>query len=347
MADFVVCAFEDRETDVIGLKLLVCSLNRHLPGIPIHITCPVADGGFQTWLRRYPQVTLDICPELRSRGWDAKPPLLMNLLDAGHKSVVWMDSDVIVTRDFRALIVGSDTLVVAEEPRLNAYAVRQRTLGWGWKFERSLPGVNTCVVRVTSAHRDLLAEWHACLSQPDYQAARMLPFQQRMPHVLGDQDVLSGLLCSAQFAHLDVFVMPCGEAVLQHFRADGYPPRQRIAHWLHGMPPLIHCQGLKPWRFPSVPSLIWEPRKFFHNLYLEGSPYSYYARQYDAEIGGLPECLGIRTRLGRMGDSYCHDRPYVRGFAQAAAAIAVSTIAQLARRLARAPSRIYRLLRAS
>ena len=143
----IICTFDDRVTDIIGLKLLVCSLSRYCPQAVVRLFCPVADDEFREWLRDYPQVTLDVDPQMKGMGWNVKPMLLQRLLDEGHDAVLWMDSDIVVTSDFRRLLPPDDKLVVTQEAALGPYAVRQRTLGWNLSLGRTLLGVNTCVIR--------------------------------------------------------------------------------------------------------------------------------------------------------------------------------------------------------
>jgi hypothetical protein len=314
----IICAFDDRPADVLGLKLLVCSLARYLPDVPVHLACPVADADFRRWLLSYPQVTLDEAGHLKGKGWDVKPLLIRQLLEMGHDTVMWMDSDIIVTRDFRSLMPDDRSLVVTEEAWLNRFGVEQRTIGWGLAIGRELPGVNTCIVRANAGHLGLIRTWQEMLQHPDYQRARALPFELRAPHLLGDQDVLLGLLGSQRFLDVDVHVLRAGREIIQSSGVQGYPPLQRLAHLLRGLPPLIHSQGHKPWRSPDTSSAA-RMREFLLQLHLETAPYTHFARQYRAAIQPFPACLEIRSPLGRLSNVFSLGQPALRGFGQALA----------------------------
>jgi hypothetical protein len=337
----IICAFDDRVADILGLKLLVCSLARHLPDVPVHLACPVADGEFRSWLLSYPQVTLDDSPELKGKGWDAKPLLLRQLLEKGHDTVLWMDSDIIVTRDFRGLLPNDGSLVVAEEPWLNRFGVKQRTTGWGFAIGRALPGVNTCIVRANAGHLGLIRTWQELLQHPDYQRARTLPFELRMPHVLGDQDVLLGLLGSGRFLEVDVHVLRAGREIIQSCGVHGYPPMHRLAHLLRGLPPLVHSQNHKPWRLPDASSL-GRMREFLLQLHLETAPYTHFARQYRQAIQPFPTCLEIRSLIGRLSDIASLGQPALRGFVQALAVSNWRHLCKAAELLHRGAGKFYR-----
>src|SRR5438045_2971520 len=90
----IICTYEDRPTDLVGVQLLVSSLARHLPGASIHVACPTPPPELAAWLRARPGVTLDETRDERLRGWNVKAGLLTRLLDAGHDDVIWIDSDV-------------------------------------------------------------------------------------------------------------------------------------------------------------------------------------------------------------------------------------------------------------
>jgi hypothetical protein len=337
----IICAFEDRATDIIGLKLLVCGLARHLPDVPVRICCPVATDEFRTWLTDYSQVTLDDSRELQGEGWNVKPILLQRLLAEGHESVVWMDSDIIVTSDFRQLFPDDDTLVVAHEPALTPYGVRQRAAGWHLPFGRALPGVNTCIVRAKSAHRELISAWQELLRHPEYTAARTVPFERRQAHLLGDQDVLLALLCSTEYAHVPVTSLRDGRAIIQHSGSHAYPPLHRIRHLFAGMPPLIHSQCSKPWRFPTVPLFRDDPGAYFACLYLEASPYAHFAREFRSQIPGFPQCLEIRTPLGKVSNTLSFGVPSLRGFTQATGAVNRMRLRRVASFVRRAQRKAY------
>lgn len=111
----IVCTSEDRASSLVALQVLVVSLARHCPDIDVHACVPAATDDFLHWADRHP--TLRLLPHRAEwpTGWNIKPTLLANRLAAGHDEVVWLDTDIAVTRDFRPSWPTDDTLVVAEE----------------------------------------------------------------------------------------------------------------------------------------------------------------------------------------------------------------------------------------
>ena len=67
-------------------------------------TSPIASG--------YPRVPATERITLRNGyGWNVKPQAIMRLLDAGFDEVIWIDSDMFVTRDIRPLLDALDEAV--------------------------------------------------------------------------------------------------------------------------------------------------------------------------------------------------------------------------------------------
>ena len=111
-----VCIAEDREAHEPCLKLLLTSLGLHCPGMAISLFYPVANQAFLQRLSAYPQVRLQADRLKNGYGWNVKPQAIMRLLDAGFDEVIWIDSDMFVTKDIRPLFDALDeTVFVATE----------------------------------------------------------------------------------------------------------------------------------------------------------------------------------------------------------------------------------------
>lgn len=313
----LICSYEDRPSDIVGLKLLVCSLQRHVPGVPVHLCCPDPPPAFRRWLAARPAVTLDETADATLKGWNAKPALLMRLLDAGHDPVIWMDSDLIVARDFRGLLNDDDSLVVTAERSWNApKEARMRTRDWSLAPGRPLPNlINSAFLRVSRRHRPLLEEWERLLRSPAYQAAQQQPLHLRPPHLFGDQDVLSALLGSEAFREVSLQYLARGSQII-HDMEGGYHPLHRLANLVRPMPPLVHAQAYKPWRFPTLPALFGDPAGYYHFIHVETSPYRHVARQYRAELDEALPWMDVRSRAGQVAIALALGNPHMSGFAQ-------------------------------
>ncbi|TNC74606.1 hypothetical protein [Rubellimicrobium roseum] len=309
-----ICISENRPADEVGVKLLVLSLARHEPTAILHLFVNDLSDGLKAWLSARPNVIQDSLPIDPDLTWNIKPRLLTKLLDDDLDSVVWIDSDIIVTAPIGRFFDGldDDTLVLTEEYfgyRNQGAAVR--TQGWKLPAGRDLPFTpNSAVLRVTQRHRPLLSAWQALLERPDYLAAQAAPWAQRPFYMMGDQDALSALLGSRDFAHVPVQPLRRGRDIAQCFKEDGYSPTERLAN-LRSLPPFIHAQGGKPWRpvarsmaYQSVSPFWYAAQPYRDELtsderrWLDERPAS--ARVLHAMTLGHPSLAGLPPAVGRV-----------------------------------------------
>jgi hypothetical protein len=297
-----VCIAEDRTSCEPALRVLVASLARHCPGLPGVMFCPNASPGFISWITTYPQFHLN--PVKLEGTWtkyDIKPRALLSVLRGTGGSVLWIDSDVLITRDFRRLFsaIASNFVAVGEEAlcsgRADPDGLRARL--WGMAVGRTMPfTLNTGVVRVSPQHTELLEQWNGLLQSEPYRAAQELPWDQRGLHVMGDQEVFTALLASDQFASLPIRFLHRGADIIQFFGSSGYTLRERLGHLLNGLPYFIHSQGFRPWWPNEAPASGWSAR--FTSLYNELSPYTAAARDY-ADALEDPAWLRPRSVMAR------------------------------------------------
>ncbi|BCS54958.1 nucleotide-diphospho-sugar transferase [Geobacter sp. SVR] len=295
----VICISEDRKSCETSVKLLVLSLVRHCPQVRIELFYPPADASFYAWLQRYPQVGLNVRPFAGVSGYNVKPLALLSLLEAGCDEVIWVDSDIIVARDFRHCFsnLPTDTLMAAEEALNGAYEDTEgmRARAWGFHVGRVFDhAINSCVVRVTQSHRTLLEHWRHLLESSAYQEAQKLTWSARPAHMYGDQDVLTALLSSREFAGVPCVFLRRGRDIVQYFGLSGYTVKERMLHMASGIPPFLHSQVYKPW-LKSLPDEEKGIRQYFNRLYLDLSPYTLEARKFRSEMD--EDCSWIKPRL--------------------------------------------------
>ena len=303
----VICIYEDRASDLVGVKLLILSLARHCPDLSVQLFCPTATPNFCRWLEMYPQVRLRELPATNNRGWNVKPDILLMLLSEGYNQVVWIDSDIIITKDFRHLLAhtADDTFVAAQENRWEALnGSVARTEAWGLAVARELEStVCSCFLRVTPAHERLLEEWKRCLAVPAY-----LEAQKKWPrpvHMIGDQDVLTALLGSSAFADVKLHYLKRGTDIAQCFQADGYTVGERLTNIFSGLPVFVHSQGPKPWRDKG--------KEGIDRTYLELSPYCYAAQPYCQQLNEDSSWLNIESSLGKVLSTLALHHPSLQG----------------------------------
>jgi hypothetical protein len=300
----VYCLAEDREPEEVGLRFAVASLMRACPGARAVVYRARATPDFQKWLARFPgaQLVGELPPGASS--WNCKPHTLLPLFERGADEAIWLDSDIFVTRDPSYLFdrLGPDELLGAEEfptsPHPRGFAVR--TAAWGLPPGRDFPvTVNSCVLRVTPAHRPLLVRWRELLADPVYAAAQKQ--LERPVHLISDQDVLNALLGSAEFAGVPVTCLRVGPEVIHCGGAVGYPLGRRLAGLFHRVPPFLHAIAGKPW-WVFHPEYARHHAPWFtryRRLLQETSPYVSAARRMRSEVEVPCPWLSAGSLLGR------------------------------------------------
>jgi hypothetical protein len=301
----VYCFAEDRELDEVGLRIAVASLLRACPTATAVVYRPNPTAAFRRWLGGYSRAVLR--PELPAGAfsWNCKPHTLLPLLEGGADEAVWLDSDILVTRDPSYLFdpLGPEVLVGAEEahPAPLPMGWHVRTRAWGLELGRdSAVTFNSCVVRVTRAHTPLLRRWHELLAAPSYRAAHQLPLNDRPQHMWGDQDVLNALLGSKEFEGVSVHYLRIGREVIHSGGALAYNVGQRLGGIGRSIPPFLHAMSGKPWWVFHPEYKKTHPRgfTFYRRLLQETSPYVAAARAFRHEVGVPCPWLDARSGLG-------------------------------------------------
>jgi hypothetical protein len=307
----IVCIAEDRTSFEPAIKLLLMSLNKHCGATEVHLFHPKASDGFASWLSTHPDLYHYSEPLPNAHEFNVKPQAMLHLLDRGHDDILWIDSDIIVTRDFSPLFASMDygMLAVAEEalwtPHDDHGAWRARA--WGLEVGRILPfALNSGVIRVTKAHRRLLHRWQTLLASADYREAQRQHWRFRPLHMVGDQDALTALLASEEFSEVPLRILARGSDIIQYFGPYGYTLRERWSHTFGTGPAFVHSQGPeKPWTARWGRPTLRYPKQYFHALYLDLSPYtlaaSSYADRLDDDLSWMRAHSVLTSMLRSLG----------------------------------------------
>jgi lipopolysaccharide biosynthesis glycosyltransferase len=285
-----VCVAEDREACEPCLRLLLMSLSLHCPEVPISLFYPIASEGFRRWVSTYPQIRLQEDRLKDGCGWNIKPLAIMQLLDAGFDEVIWIDSDVLVTRDIRPLFHALDEAVFVATEHTNAPdrhdGTGLRAQLWQLSVGRVLPAaLNSGVLRATGRHYRLMERWWELLQSDAYQNCQQKEWQKRPIHMAGDQDVLTALLTSTEFAQIPLRTLRRGKHIVQFDGVWGYTTVERARNLLGDGPTFTHSIGAKPWvaRWkPEQPNRIGEYLKM---VYLDVSPYTLSSVKFSHDLG--------------------------------------------------------------
>lgn len=274
----------------------------------VNLCYPPAEDGFRNWIKKCPQVHLRT-DHSGGQGWNVKPYAIMRLIDEGFDEVIWIDSDVIVRRDITQIFgqLHDDIFVATEDAlgddRDDRNALRARL--WGFSVGRVLPfGLNSGVLRVTKNHYRLMARWRELLESNAYQDVQKRRWRERPVHMLGDQDVLTALLTSKEFAEIPIHILRKGKQILQFNGIYGYTVAERIGNLLGDNPAFIHSFAGKPWseqwgveRSDGLRKYI---REYIKKVYLDLSPYTLSVTQFKAELGCETKWMGPHYVLSRF-----------------------------------------------
>ena len=305
-----ICIAEDRVACEPSLKILLLSLNAHCPGIEINLFYPPANQNFLAWIEKYPQIRLQTDHLAQGFRWNVKPQAIMRLLDRGFDEVIWIDSDVIVTRNIAPIFSGleSQILLISDEGRDRNALNAHRTRLWDLPVGRVLPFVlNSGVFRATKDHYPLMQRWWELLQSKEYQMAQQKGYTQSPIHMKGDQDVLTALLVSSEFSHIPIRLLRRGRNLVLFDGIFGYTVGNRLRNLFRGASPLIHITGLKPWSAKWPLERPMRLKDYIERVYFDVSPYTLSALRFRGELecdtGWMePHCLLSRIlRVSGMG----------------------------------------------
>ncbi|WP_449432943.1 hypothetical protein [Pseudomonas putida] len=320
--------FESREEDLPALMLLVISLERCAPQSRVHLPAREMSTDAVNWFLRQPNVVVHRDLWAEDSFWNVKPYLLERMLEKGLERITWLDSDIIVNSDPAGIFrVSPETMIVAQEGfRSRDSGTSRRTLAIGRDVGRELGyTVNSCIVSVTAHHSDLLASWKALLRSDIYHA------KSRSALLVGDQDILGGLLGSVEFANVPIAPVQAGVLIAHDMLPGDYGILQRLATLWRGEPPFVHSQGRKTWRIPtgSGPSRFWLNQLAMHRQcakdFADGIPME------------MTHWISEDTALSRLMAWMFPSRPSLRGIPIGIYGSALNCAYRLRNRLRRKP----------
>jgi hypothetical protein len=295
---------EDRPDAEVGLRLALVSLFRHIRGTRAVAYWPCATPSFREWARRFAGLALVPHRPEGAWSWNCKPQALLPLLSGEFDEAIWLDSDVIVTRDPSPLFdpISPAAVVATEEPPGQPHpGSASLAAGWRMKPGRSYAvSLNSSVLRVCRHHIPLLQRWQQCLCDPGYVEAQQRPFSERPHHLMSDQDVLLALLGSEEFSRFPLHYLRGGREIIHCGGALGYGVAMRFDGLRRRVPTFLHAIAGKPWWVltPVYRRVHSRWFTFYRRLLQETSPYVREAARYRAELGLDCPWLDYRSPLG-------------------------------------------------
>ena len=278
----VVC-YEDRPHYETGVKLLLLSLAKHMPGVDVNVFLPNASQNFLNWEHELEFVLHRDSPT-SSDGFDIKPDLLKWGLRQGYQRVIFLDADIVLTGKVPQVLndVDQTALIVAQASPLATLPTHLRTRYWGFPEGRAfLRNPSGCCISVNHDHLELIDDWRELIHSPSYvEAQRQCRQHGVKPPVplRGDDELLIALLGSQKYRDLNIHFLSSSRDIAQCGSSAAFPVSSRILSFFRGLPPLVHAVARKPWLTSDLSKLRAQTRE----------PYVLVARQYKDLLGENP-----------------------------------------------------------
>jgi hypothetical protein len=153
---------------------------------------------------------------------------------------------------------------------------------------------------MTVAHRPLLLQWQQLLQSEVYRDAQSRAFTNRPLHLTSDQDVLTALLASSEFADIPICTLARGADIIQFMGLYGYPLADRIRNIMLGMPTFVHAQANKPWIVFRSEERAASYAAYIRAVYADTSPYTMLAVRYRRQVQGDVRWMSPHFRMSRI-----------------------------------------------
>jgi hypothetical protein len=296
------CAFENRKSAFIAVKLLALSMERHCRNYTLFLGLTEDDAAFSDWLaRRAPHVML-VRLQVPSAGASlkhVKPLMMLHLFERGITDITWLDTDMLVLRDLEPLLapLPDDAVLVAQEELGDGFEHNPTLLAhYGLQPSRRLEfHVNSCVIRATLRHKPLMEKFLAGLLDPVFVAQQSKAPEEKIHDFAFEQNILEVLLSGADETWKPAFpvrFIPKGPGIIQELGVTTYKLRYRLRNGLRlGHPWLVHIPGDKPWT-----------RDARVRQYRAASVYSAFAETYRDEVEedmSWANSAGASSRIAR------------------------------------------------
>ena len=136
-------------------------------------------------------------------------------------------------------------------------------------------------------------------------------------HMRGDQDVLTALLTSTEFAHVPLRVLRRGKDIVQFDGVWGYTTAERLRNLLGDGPTFIHSMGCKPWvaRWKSARHIGLT--EYLKMVYVDVSPYTLASSKFKKDLGCDTNWIGAHYRFSAILRALAMQHPVLAGLPMA------------------------------
>ena len=133
----------------------------------------------------------------------------------------------------------------------------------------------------------------------------------------GDQDVLTALLTSTEFADIPLKMLRRGKDIVQFDGVWGYTTTERLRSLLGDGPTFIHCMGTKPWVARWKLERRNDVREYLKMVYLDVSPYTLSSAKFRPDLGCDTNWMSAHYKLSAILRSLGMQHPALAGLPMA------------------------------
>ena len=163
-----------------------------------------------------------------------------------------------------------------------------------------------------------MERWWELLQSDAYQRCqRNEAWRERPIHMQGDQDVLTALLTSTEFAHIPLRALRRGKDIVQFDGVWGYTTAERTRALLGHGPTFIHSMGCKPWIAPWKSARRNDLREYLKMVYLDVSPYTLSSAKFRPDLGCDTNWMCAHYKFSAILRSLAMQHPALTGLLMA------------------------------
>lgn len=268
--------FGGRLDATAGLAVLIASLGKHMPDIPLFVFHTKPCDHLKKFANKHgPTCVFKQVDDVKYVSWYGKPNAILTAFDSGYERVCWLDADMVFTRDCTEMLfpIESAVLRTAQIPNaLNCIPERHAAL-FGAEPSFSLDtSIGSAVVSVSQRHRTIIEKWSKTMEE------KTDIINQNRYLFGGDQEVLEAVIMNTRDINLFISTI---KNDIEHLHCSRGGIRKLLRVIFAEIPPIVHASPYKPW---------WPlDRSFEHwaRAFLECIPYTIEARRYRNALNQL------------------------------------------------------------
>ena len=271
--------FSGRLNATPGLAVLIASLGKHMPDIPLLILHTEPCDNLKEFAAQFgPPCEFRRVDQDKYRSWYGKPNAILTALDLGYDRVCWVDTDVIFTRDCTNMLFPKEKSILRiTQEASTPHCVPERHVAIFGSHPVVPLGtsVSSAIICATRWHRKVLELWS------DVMRDKGPSLEMRWDLFHGDQEYLETVLMNVGDEKVQIHPLINN---IEHLHCIRGQFRAFLKLLFMPKSPIVHCSPYKSW---------WPlDRPFEHGVrgFLDCTPYTIEARRFREFISRLDGC---------------------------------------------------------